>query len=149
MTRRATSLGERLYAICAARGLRQADAARELGISPAHLSHLIVGRRQPSPALLVRLGEWCGTPVADLLAPAMDSGPRYQAVRIPPLTAKVRSVLGTLAGWAAWADDASLQVEDDAVTRARLAGEARAYRRAATALRAALSGDDQCRETPG
>ncbi|MEU3948007.1 XRE family transcriptional regulator [Streptomyces sp. NPDC029526] len=69
-------------------------AARDAGLSPAHLSRLETGQRQPSLPMLLSLARVYGTTVAELLgeaAPERDAVVR--AARMDPTTA---------GGWTYW-----------------------------------------------
>ncbi|MCK1797611.1 XRE family transcriptional regulator [Streptomyces sp. XM4193] len=55
-------------------GLTLEDAARRLNLSPAHLSRLETGRRQPSLPLLLTLSRGYGTTVSDLLGETPPEG---------------------------------------------------------------------------
>ncbi|MFJ6997684.1 XRE family transcriptional regulator [Streptomyces sp. NPDC003090] len=77
-----------LRALRRRRGLTLEAAARRAGLSPAHLSRLETGRRQPSLPMLLGLARTYGTTVSELLgevAPATD--PVVRAGRAEPVEA--------------------------------------------------------------
>ncbi len=66
----ATGLGHRLRQLRTAQGLSQVQLAARAHLSaPSFLSHIEAGRKQPSPAVLVRLADALGVAVDDLLLP--------------------------------------------------------------------------------
>ncbi|AOT62153.1 MULTISPECIES: XRE family transcriptional regulator [Streptomyces] len=78
----------RLRALRRRRGLTLEAAARRAGLSPAHLSRLETGRRQPSLPMLLGLARAYGTTVSELLgeaAPATD--PVVRSGRAEPVEA--------------------------------------------------------------
>ncbi|NUK60074.1 helix-turn-helix domain-containing protein [Streptomyces lunaelactis] len=70
------------------RGLTLEAAAQRAGLSPAHLSRLETGRRQPSLPMLLGLARIYGTTVAELLGePAPERDPVIRARRREPAAA--------------------------------------------------------------
>ncbi|AXK35067.1 XRE family transcriptional regulator [Streptomyces armeniacus] len=65
-----SDVGPRLYELRRANGLTLEAAARRVGLSPAHLSRLETGRRQPSLPMLLTLARTYGTTVSELLGEA-------------------------------------------------------------------------------
>ncbi|KAF4410687.1 XRE family transcriptional regulator [Streptomyces sp. Ru87] len=66
-------------------GLTLEDGARRVGLSPAHLSRLETGHRQPSLPVLLALARAYGTTVSDLLGePAPDRDPVVRTGRRVP-----------------------------------------------------------------
>lgn len=63
----APGVGPRLHELRRGSGLTLEAAARQVGLSPAHLSRLETGRRQPSLPMLLTLARTYGTTVSDLL----------------------------------------------------------------------------------
>jgi transcriptional regulator with XRE-family HTH domain len=57
-----------LSAIRQRSGLTKSEFARALEVSPPHVTDLEAGRRQPSPALLLRMAGVLKVPVTALLA---------------------------------------------------------------------------------
>ncbi|MEU5212464.1 XRE family transcriptional regulator [Streptomyces sp. NPDC020742] len=75
-------------------GLTLETAARLVGLSPAHLSRLETGRRQPSLPMLLALARTYGTTVSDLLGEAApERDPVIRADRAEPSEA---------GGWTYW-----------------------------------------------
>ncbi|GAA2620674.1 helix-turn-helix domain-containing protein [Streptomyces tubercidicus] len=75
-------------------GLTLETAARLVGLSPAHLSRLETGRRQPSLPMLLALARTYGTTVSDLLGEtAAERDPIVRAGRAEPSEA---------GGWTYW-----------------------------------------------
>ncbi|MFF4701341.1 helix-turn-helix domain-containing protein [Streptomyces chattanoogensis] len=75
-------------------GLTLETAARRVGLSPAHLSRLETGRRQPSLPMLLTLARTYGTTVSDLLGEtAPERDPILRAGRTDPSEA---------GGWTYW-----------------------------------------------
>ncbi|MFF4951035.1 helix-turn-helix domain-containing protein [Streptomyces chattanoogensis] len=75
-------------------GLTLETAARRVGLSPAHLSRLETGRRQPSLPMLLALARTYGTTVSDLLGEtAPERDPILRAGRTEPSEA---------GGWTYW-----------------------------------------------
>ncbi|MBL1100745.1 helix-turn-helix domain-containing protein [Streptomyces coffeae] len=75
-------------------GLTLEAAARRVGLSPAHLSRLETGRRQPSLPMLLALARTYGTTVSDLLGEAPpERDPIVRADRMEPQEA---------GGWTYW-----------------------------------------------
>ncbi|MFI9050946.1 helix-turn-helix domain-containing protein [Streptomyces sp. NPDC053427] len=75
-------------------GLTLESAARRVGLSPAHLSRLETGRRQPSLPMLLALARTYGTTVSDLLGEAApERDPIMRAGRAEPSEA---------GGWTYW-----------------------------------------------
>ncbi|MEU9117078.1 XRE family transcriptional regulator [Streptomyces sp. NPDC048483] len=75
-------------------GLTLEAAARQVGLSPAHLSRLETGRRQPSLPMLLALARTYGTTVSDLLGEtAPERDPILRAGRTEPSEA---------GGWTYW-----------------------------------------------
>ncbi|ARF58196.1 helix-turn-helix domain-containing protein [Streptomyces gilvosporeus] len=75
-------------------GLTLEAAARRVGLSPAHLSRLETGRRQPSLPMLLALARTYGTTVSDLLGEtAPERDPILRAGRTEPSEA---------GGWTYW-----------------------------------------------
>ncbi|MEU8826686.1 XRE family transcriptional regulator [Streptomyces sp. NPDC048636] len=75
-------------------GLTLEAAARRVGLSPAHLSRLETGRRQPSLPMLLALARTYGTTVSDLLGEAPpERDPVVRADRMEPQEA---------GGWTYW-----------------------------------------------
>ncbi|BDM71377.1 DNA-binding protein [Streptomyces nigrescens] len=75
-------------------GLTLETAARLVGLSPAHLSRLETGRRQPSLPMLLALARTYGTTVSDLLGEtAPERDPIIRADRAEPSEA---------GGWTYW-----------------------------------------------
>ncbi|QKV91940.1 helix-turn-helix transcriptional regulator [Streptomyces sp. NA02950] len=75
-------------------GLTLETAARRVGLSPAHLSRLETGRRQPSLPMLLALARTYGTTVSDLLGEAPpERDPIVRADRMEPQEA---------GGWTYW-----------------------------------------------
>ncbi|MFH0240968.1 helix-turn-helix domain-containing protein [Streptomyces sp. HK10] len=69
-------------------GLTLEAAAERLDLSPAHLSRLETGQRQPSLPLLLALARTYGTTVADLLGETPpDRDPVIRAGRVEPVEA--------------------------------------------------------------
>ncbi|WP_101256779.1 helix-turn-helix domain-containing protein [Streptomyces barkulensis] len=69
-------------------GLTLEAAAERLDLSPAHLSRLETGQRQPSLPLLLSLARTYGTTVADLLGEAPpDRDPVVRAGQVEPVEA--------------------------------------------------------------
>ncbi|MCT2590328.1 XRE family transcriptional regulator [Streptomyces sp. N2-109] len=64
------SVGPRLHELRRGSGLTLETAARRVGLSPAHLSRLETGHRQPSLPMLLTLARTYGTTVSDLLGEA-------------------------------------------------------------------------------
>ena len=56
------------------RGVRQADIARALGVSPSHVAQVIAGVRR-SPNVEPAVAEAIGLPVDDVFPPAPASAP--------------------------------------------------------------------------
>ncbi|MFI6105392.1 helix-turn-helix domain-containing protein [Streptomyces sp. NPDC051310] len=70
------------------RGLTLEAAARRAGLSPAHLSRLETGRRQPSLPMLLALARIYGTTVSELLGEAApERDPIVRAGRPEPVEA--------------------------------------------------------------
>ena len=79
---RSDILAQRLRSARDSKGLTQAQAAAELGVSRPLLIAIEKGTREVSPAELVRLAEIYGKPVSDLLrptAPPVAIGTRFRA----------------------------------------------------------------------
>lgn len=75
-------------------GLTLEAAARRVGLSPAHLSRLETGKRQPSLPLLLTLARVYGTTVGDLLGEAATAeAPVVRADEMEPVDA---------GGWRYW-----------------------------------------------
>ncbi|AJC55178.1 XRE family transcriptional regulator [Streptomyces sp. 769] len=75
-------------------GLTLEAAARRVGLSPAHLSRLETGQRQPSLPMLLALARTYGTTVSDLLGEtAPERDPIVRAGRAEPSEA---------GGWTYW-----------------------------------------------
>jgi transcriptional regulator with XRE-family HTH domain len=75
-------------------GLTLEEAAARVGLSPAHLSRLETGRRQPSLPMLLALARAYGTTVSDLLGETpTDRDPVVRAARMEPVEA---------GGWTYW-----------------------------------------------
>ncbi|MFH8568677.1 helix-turn-helix domain-containing protein [Streptomyces sp. NPDC017993] len=75
-------------------GLTLEAAARQVGLSPAHLSRLETNRRQPSLPMLLALARTYGTTVSDLLGEtAPERDPIVRAGRTEPSEA---------GGWTYW-----------------------------------------------
>ncbi|MCP9943588.1 XRE family transcriptional regulator [Streptomyces somaliensis] len=78
----------RLRALRRRRGLTLETAARRAGLSPAHLSRLETGRRQPSLPMLLGLARTYGTTVSELLGEAARAAdPVVRAGRAEPVEA--------------------------------------------------------------
>ncbi|URN14098.1 XRE family transcriptional regulator [Streptomyces radiopugnans] len=78
----------RLRALRRRGGLTLEAAAERLDLSPAHLSRLETGQRQPSLPLLLALARTYGTTVADLLGEAPpDRDPVVRAGQVEPVEA--------------------------------------------------------------
>ncbi len=58
------------------RGLSGADLAKEFGITTAHLSMLMSGKRSPSRKLAQRISEKTGIPILNLLYPQGEADGR-------------------------------------------------------------------------
>ncbi|MEV6104345.1 XRE family transcriptional regulator [Streptomyces sp. NPDC051940] len=71
------AVGPRLRDLRLSRGLKLEDAAARAGLSPAHLSRLETGRRQPSLPMLLALAGAYRTTVSDLLG---ETPPDREAV---------------------------------------------------------------------
>ncbi|WP_149181689.1 XRE family transcriptional regulator [Streptomyces sp. TRM49041] len=77
-----------LRALRRRRGLTLEAAARRAGLSPAHLSRLETGRRQPSLPMLLGLARVYGTTVSELLGEvAPERDPIVRAGRAEPVAA--------------------------------------------------------------
>ncbi|MFV2119307.1 XRE family transcriptional regulator [Streptomyces sp. Act-28] len=77
-----------LRALRRRRGLTLEAAARRAGLSPAHLSRLETGRRQPSLPMLLGLARTYGTTVSELLGEvAQVTDPVVRAGRAEPVEA--------------------------------------------------------------
>ncbi|MCP9956472.1 MULTISPECIES: XRE family transcriptional regulator [Streptomyces] len=77
-----------LRALRRRRGLTLEAAARRAGLSPAHLSRLETGRRQPSLPMLLGLARTYGTTVSELLGEAAHAAdPVVRADRAEPVEA--------------------------------------------------------------
>ncbi|MFJ8693086.1 XRE family transcriptional regulator [Streptomyces roseolilacinus] len=77
-----------LRALRRRRGLTLEAAARRAGLSPAHLSRLETGRRQPSLPMLLGLARTYGTTVSELLGEmAHTTDPVVRAGRAEPVEA--------------------------------------------------------------
>jgi transcriptional regulator with XRE-family HTH domain len=87
-------LGARLKDMRRAAGMTLEAAAGRAGLSPAHLSRLESGLRQPSLPVLLGLARMYGTTVSDLLGEsAAEPDPVVRAALMPPVPA---------GGWTYW-----------------------------------------------
>jgi transcriptional regulator with XRE-family HTH domain len=78
----------RLRELRRVRRLTLENAARRAGLSPAHLSRLETGRRQPSLPMLLGLARTYGTTVSELLGElAPERDPIVRAARMEPVEA--------------------------------------------------------------
>ncbi|MYT30431.1 MULTISPECIES: XRE family transcriptional regulator [unclassified Streptomyces] len=89
-----TTVAPRLRELRRRSGLTLETAARRVGLSPAHLSRLETGQRQPSLPMLLALARTYGTTVSDLLGEtAPERDPIVRAGRAEPSEA---------GGWTYW-----------------------------------------------
>ncbi|MER6051975.1 XRE family transcriptional regulator (plasmid) [Streptomyces sp. BHT-5-2] len=80
-----TTVAPRLRELRRRSGLTLETAARRVGLSPAHLSRLETGQRQPSLPMLLALARTYGTTVSDLLGEtAPERDPIVRAGRAEP-----------------------------------------------------------------
>ncbi|MCK7624692.1 XRE family transcriptional regulator [Streptomyces sp. RS10V-4] len=80
-----TTVAPRLRELRRHSGLTLETAARRVGLSPAHLSRLETGQRQPSLPMLLALARTYGTTVSDLLGEtAPERDPIIRAGRAEP-----------------------------------------------------------------
>ncbi|QHC24750.1 helix-turn-helix domain-containing protein [Streptomyces sp. GS7] len=75
-------------------GLTLEAAARRVGLSPAHLSRLETGQRQPSLPMLLALARTYGTTVSDLLG---ETAPEHD-----PIVRAGRTEPSEAGGWTYW-----------------------------------------------
>ncbi|MEN3583439.1 XRE family transcriptional regulator [Streptomyces sp. ZYX-F-203] len=90
----ASAVAPRLRELRRRAALTLESAARAAGLSPAHLSRLETGRRQPSLPMLLGLARIYGTTVSDLLGER--GGDRQAVVRA------AESVPAPAGGWTYW-----------------------------------------------
>ncbi|KUL35345.1 XRE family transcriptional regulator [Streptomyces sp. NRRL F-4489] len=89
-----TTVAPRLRELRRRSRLTLETAARRVGLSPAHLSRLETGQRQPSLPMLLALARTYGTTVSDLLGEtAPEPDPVVRAARAEPSEA---------GGWTYW-----------------------------------------------
>src|SRR5690606_14489545 len=69
----AKRLGKRVRAVRAERGLSQAELARRVGTSPAHLNKLEAGGKAPTIVTVEALARALGVGVADLFPPSSSA----------------------------------------------------------------------------
>ncbi|SIS73809.1 helix-turn-helix domain-containing protein [Phaeovulum vinaykumarii] len=112
---RSALAGTRIRERRSLRGLRQADLARAVGISPAYLNLIEHNRRRPGPELLAALAAELGVePIAlsegsegalyealrEAAAAAAEAGPG-QGADTPPELDRIEVFVGRFPGWAA------------------------------------------------
>lgn len=121
-------LGERVKALVSERGISQAEAARQCGLSPARFNNYVTGLRTPDPDTLIQIARGLGVTTDYLLG--------FNAAEPPNVSAVVLRLL-ELEGFDAGRAEAiaetvqeALKVltafpdEGDAATRSRLAAQA-------------------------
>lgn len=70
-------VGERINLLCRKNRVKKKDLAKHVGVTPAHLSQVISGRENPSPALLEKIANFFNLDVECLKRPLYD-GPIIQ-----------------------------------------------------------------------